>query len=111
MSITWGDYDRDGWLDAYVSNMWSSAGNRITRQEQFKPGVSKVDKELYQYLARGNTLLRNLGDGTFADVSVADGVTMGRWAWSSNFVDLNNDGWQDLFVANGYITTDDTADL
>ena len=111
MSITWGDYDRDGWLDAYVSNMWSSAGNRITRQEQFKPGVSAVDKELYQYLARGNTLLRNLGDGTFADVSVAAGVTMGRWAWSSNFVDLNNDGWQDLFVANGYITTDDTGDL
>jgi hypothetical protein len=111
MSITWGDYDRDGWLDAYISNMWSSAGNRITRQKQFKPSMSTGDKGLYQYLARGNTLLRNLGDGSFADVSVAVGVTMGRWAWSSNFVDLNNDGWQDLFVANGYITTDDTGDL
>ena len=36
---------------------------------------------------------------------------MGRWAWSSNFVDLNNDGWDDLVVMNGYITNDDPHDL
>jgi len=29
---------------------------------------------------------------------------MGRWAWSDQFVDLNNDGWEDLVVANGYLT-------
>ena len=39
------------------------------------------------------------------------GVRMGRWSWSSNFVDLNNDGWEDLVIANGYITGDDTGDL
>ncbi len=39
------------------------------------------------------------------------GVTMGRWAWSSMFADLNNDGWEDLLVANGYITTPDPGDL
>jgi hypothetical protein len=44
-------------------------------------------------------------------VSVAAGVTMGRWAWGSNFVDLNNDGLEDIYVANGFITTDDTGDL
>jgi hypothetical protein len=44
-------------------------------------------------------------------VSENAGVTMGRWAWSSNFVDLNNDGWDDLVVANGFITGDDTDDL
>jgi len=36
---------------------------------------------------------------------------MGRWAWSSLFADLNNDGWQDLVVANGYLTNERTDDL
>ena len=47
----------------------------------------------------------------FRDVSVASGVTMGRWAWGSKFVDLNSDGLEDLYVSNGFITTDDTGDL
>ena len=36
---------------------------------------------------------------------------MGRWAWGSVFVDVNNDGWQDLVVANGNITNDNPKDL
>jgi hypothetical protein len=32
------------------------------------------------------------------------GVTVGRWSWGSVFADLNNDGWQDLVVANGFVT-------
>jgi hypothetical protein len=36
---------------------------------------------------------------------------MGRWAWSSGFVDLNNDGWQDLVVSNGYLSSPRTEDL
>ena len=39
------------------------------------------------------------------------GVTLGRWAWGSNFVDLNNDGWEDILVTNGFITQEDTGDL
>jgi hypothetical protein len=34
---------------------------------------------------------------------------MGRWAWGSLFADINNDGWSDLLIGNGYITGDDTA--
>ena len=52
----------------------------------------------------GNTLYINNGDGTFRDASIEAGVTMGRWAWGTNFVDINNDGWEDLIVANGNIT-------
>ncbi len=110
MSVTWGDVDRDGRMDIYISNMYSAAGGRITYQEAFKPDAPEVRTRLQRF-ARGNTLLRNAGDGTFSDISIEAGVTMGRWAWSSNFVDLNNDGWEDLVVANGYITTDDTGDL
>ena len=117
MSVVWGDYDRDGWMDVYVSNMFSAAGSRITFQSRFKPEASLDVRQRLRRFVRGNTLLRNLGsDSTsanprFADASIAEGVTMGRWAWGSSFADLDNDGWEDLVVANGYLTTEDTGDL
>lgn len=111
MGVTWGDYDRDGWMDVYVSNMWSSAGNRIAYQERFKEDAGEEVREHLQRFARGNSLFRNRGDGTFEDVTLEANVNMARWAWGTNFVDLNNDGLQDILVANGYITTDDTGDL
>lgn len=113
MSVSWGDYDRDGWMDVYVSNMFSAAGNRIIPQANFKPQISDELRNRYQHFARGNTLLHNLGDGGgFSDTSVSAGVTMGRWAWGSRLADLNNDGWEDLVVANGNITADaDSGDL
>ena len=98
-------------MDALVSNMWSSAGNRVTFQNRFKPETAHEIKRRFQRLARGNTLLRNRGDGTFDDRSALAGIEMGRWAWGSHFVDVNNDGWEDLVVTNGYLTTDDTGDL
>ena len=36
---------------------------------------------------------------------------MGRWAWGSRFLDINNDGWQDLLVANGFLTQGKADDL
>ena len=111
MSVSWGDYDRDGVLDLYVSNMFSAAGSRVTSQELFKPGASALVRKRLQRFARGNTLLRGRKDAAFSDESLEAGVNMGRWAWASSFVDLNADGWDDLVVANGYITTEDTGDL
>lgn len=113
MSVSWADYDRDGTMDIYIANMFSGAGNRIVAQEQFKPEISTEKRDLFLRFARGNTLLKNLGTGIFEDVSVDAGVTLGRWAWSSNFTDLNNDGWEDLVVANGYYTSElpETGDL
>jgi hypothetical protein len=111
MSTTWADYNRDGWMDLYISNMFSSAGSRITYQRQFLPGTSREVRAQFQRMARGNTLFQSDRKGGFKDVSVAAGVTMGRWAWGSCFVDLNNDGWEDILVANGFISADDTGDL
>jgi len=111
MSVSWSDYDHDGWMDLYVGNMFSPAGNRISRQKAFKPDADAGTLAAYRHHAMGNTLYRNLGNGTFADVSEAAAVAMGRWSWSSNFVDLNNDGWDDLLVANGYFTRPNPRDL
>lgn len=110
MSITWGDYNNDGWPDIYVSNMFSSAGNRIAYQRQFRADAAE-SLSSFQRHARGNSLFQNTGGSGFRDVSVETGVTMGRWAWGSKFADLNNDGLLDLYVTNGFITTKDTGDL
>jgi hypothetical protein len=111
MSVTWGDVDRDGWMDLYVANMFSSAGNRITRQAGFMAGIDAPTREIYQRFAKGNSLFANQANGTFREIGADAGVEIGRWAWSSLFADLNNDGWEDLLVSNGYITGDETDDL
>jgi hypothetical protein len=111
MSASWGDYDNDGKMDLYISNMFSSAGNRITSQSRFHAGTKAETRAQFRRHARGNTLLRNLGNGRFEDVSENAGVVIGRWAWGSRFIDLNNDGWQDLLVTNGFITQGDADDL
>ena len=109
MSVTWSDFDRDGWADVYVSNMWSAAGNRIAFQPHFKKDADPEVKQRLQRFARGNTLLHNNGQTQFVDVSAKSGVEMGRWAWGSLFADVNNDGWDDLLIANGFITKDENS--
>ena len=75
MSVTWGDYDRDGLMDLYVSSMFSGAGNQIVAQADFNPTMPEETRRKYLKMVRGNTLLRNSGKGGFADVTnpVAEG--------------------------------------
>ncbi len=111
MSVSWADFDHDGWMDLYVANMFSSAGNRITTQQE---KLSQYDPKLLariQRFAKGNSLFRNLDGRRFEEVSRFAGVEVARWAWASVFVDLNNDTWEDLVVANGYLTNEKPDDL
>ncbi|REJ70654.1 MAG: VCBS repeat-containing protein [Planctomycetota bacterium] len=111
MSVAWTDYNDDGLMDLYVSNMFSGAGNRITYQRKFRPDADAETIGQIRRMARGNSLFENIGDGRFRDVSVESGLTMGRWAWGSKFVDLNNSGREDLVIANGFVTQPSADDL
>lgn len=102
MSVSWGDSNRDGAPDLLIGNMFSSAGQRVSYQRNYEAGKKKM--------ARGNTLFIASKDG-FQDASIASGITNGGWAWSSGFADLNNDGWQDLVVTNGYLSNSRDDDL
>ena len=105
MSVSWADYNRDGRMDVYVGNMFSAAGNRITYQRKFERDRQRAGPLAeVQRMARGNSLFAGTGGGGFVDRSVQADVTMGRWSWSSVFADINNDGWEDLVVANGNLT-------
>ena len=84
MSAAFVDYDNDGRLDIYTGNMWTSAGQRVTAAAGFKPDASPEIKEIYRRHARGNSLFRNRGDGTFEDVTLKARAEFGRWAWSSD---------------------------
>ena len=111
MSVDWADCNRDGNMDLYVGNMFSAAGNRVTFQSQFSEQREEGVVADVQRMARGNSLFLGVEDASFRDVSLEADVTVGQWAWSSKFVDFNNDGWQDLLVANGYLTNRRPDDL
>lgn len=70
MGVTAGDYDNDGDIDLYVTNLGP------------------------------NVLLRNNGNGEFEDVSVSAGVDDPGWGTAAAFLDLDVDGDLDLFVVN-----------
>jgi len=110
MSAAWLDYDRDGAPDIYVANMWTAPGLRVSTQDAFKQNSSAKIRALYQKHAMGNSLLRNRGS-LFDDVTIAAGVGMGRWAWSSDAVDFDHDGFSDLYIANGMVSGSRRPDL
>jgi hypothetical protein len=111
MSATWGDYDRDGLMDLYVSNMFSGAGNQVVPQTGFSVDLPEDTRSKYLKMVRGNSLLRNLGGGRFADATDPAAEGFAGWAWGAKFADLDNDGWEDLYVANGYVSQPDKDDL
>jgi hypothetical protein len=100
MGVSLGDYDNDGTQDLFFTYMFSKAGSRITNQH---PALEQRMMEG----ARGNKLFRGTGKRfelvsghQESDLQVA--VT--GWSWGGQLCDLDNDGYQDLYVPNGYYT-------
>jgi tetratricopeptide (TPR) repeat protein/peroxiredoxin len=111
MSVCWLDYDNDGRRDLYVADMWSAAGLRVSEQENFQPQASEEIRALYRKHAMGNSLFANRGHGRFDDSSERSRTRIGRWAWSSDAFDFDQDGLSDLYVANGMISGPVREDL
>ena len=101
MGVSFGDYNNDGRLDLHASNMSSTAGNRILTR--LFPNAGPQDNVLKK-LAAGNNLFENVGDGKFKDVTAAVGGFSGGWAWGGGFIDFDNDGWEDIYTPNGFIS-------
>ena len=78
MGLGLGDYDNDGRLDVYLTNFSDDT----------------------------NTLYHNDADGVFTDVTYQSGhgePTVPFLGWGTNFIDFDNNGWQDVFIANGHV--------
>ena len=111
MGVVWGDYDNDGHLDLYLSNMYANSRWALFHPEWPVPMAwylrwaprGRVDT-IIDELSRGGALLHNNGDGTFTDVSDAAGIRDAQWGWAAEFVDYNNDGHLDIYNSNGMIT-------
>jgi len=111
MSAAWFDYDNDGRPDLYVSNMWTASGQRIVEDPAFTAAADGEQRDSYRRHARGNSLYRNRGDGTFEPAERAEGVEMGRWAWGSDGIDFDNDGTPEIYIACGMLTNSSPEDL
>ncbi len=93
------DYDRDGWLDLFVGNYLNYT--QESHWQCFAPSGPADYCPPEVSPAQPDRLYRNLGDGTFADVTLQAG--MGREfgpGLGARASDYDNDGWLDLFVAN-----------
>ena len=83
------DYDNDGWLDLFVSGRDSALGDFAA--EHLGLTHNSEHPRLYH----------NQGDGTFADVTDAAGLDTILLAMGSNYGDLDNDGFLDLYIGTG----------
>ncbi|MDG2207830.1 MAG: CRTAC1 family protein [Pirellulales bacterium] len=84
------DFDNDGWLDIFVAGFW----------------VNDVGEVAAEYLkmktpAERPRLYRNLGDGTFEDVTDAKGLDIVSMPMGANYGDMDNDGWPDIYLGTG----------
>lgn len=111
MSSCWFDFDNDGHLDLYVSDMWEASGMRLTSQRDFLERMPADARALFRHHAKGNSLYRNLGNGRFEDLSGAAGIEKAGWSWSCHAWDFGHDGRSHIYVANGMITGPASDDL
>lgn len=97
-AATWIDFDRDGRLDLFVGGYFDEA------HDLFELETTRIMQTSFEFAENGgrNVLFHNLGGLRFEDVSDRVGLDSTRWAMAAVAVDMNADGWTDLYVANDY---------
>ena len=98
------DYDRDGWLDLFVTNVGTYTTSRQGRADYYIGVQQAFSGHLFDERTEASILYRNLGgEGggvRFADVSKSAGLVDTSWSGDATAIDLNRDGWLDLYVLN-----------
>jgi hypothetical protein len=96
------DYDRDGRLDLFLVNVGRYTTNRIAGDGyKYYVGIDKAfEGHLKPALAEPSILYRNAGGNRFVDVSKRLGLRDLSWSGDASAVDVNDDGWLDLYVLN-----------
>jgi hypothetical protein len=133
MNASFVDYDNDGRFDYYVTHIrseyaWLAEAPTIRRHmlKCLTQGTWMKDMPLFwemlrqsgphlvrvfQQMSSGNTLLQNRGDGTFEDVTARSNTNPPGWFWGAAFADFDNDGWLDIYAANGWVYGDKDTEL
>ena len=103
MGADMADFNNDGYHDIFVTEMLPEGDARIktsTTFENWDRYQYNLDNGYYHQFTR-NMLQRNNGNNTFSEVGRFAGVHATDWSWGALFMDMDNDGWQDIFIANG----------
>ena len=103
MGADMADLNNDGYNDIFVTEMLPSDYQRLKTVTTFE------DWNKYQYNVKNgyhhqftrNMLHLNNGDDSFSEIGRWAGIEASDWSWGALFFDMDNDGYKDLFIANG----------
>ncbi|RMG61664.1 MAG: hypothetical protein D6715_13245, partial [Calditrichaeota bacterium] len=108
MGMDVGDVNRDGWMDLFTADMLPEDDYRLKTTFTFDR-FEFIEKQVawgYYHQYSQNALQINRGVTPWCGLAFSDyawlaGVAATDWTWGALLVDLDNDGWQDIFVTNG----------
>ena len=94
------DYDRDGRLDLFLVNVGQYTEDTVGPDGAYVGLEDAFSGHLFPERAEQSRLYRNEGGNRFTDVSDAVGLQDASWSGDAAAIDVNQDGWQDLYVLN-----------
>jgi hypothetical protein len=97
------DINNDAWPEIFATEMTPEDNSRLKTKalfESWEAYQKKISNGYYRQFAR-NVLQLNNRNNSFSEIGRLSGVSATDWSWGALIMDLDNDGWKDIFVANG----------